>query len=86
MAERGAAGFLSHGVASNHTEAGLEGGHLAVLGGVGHVVDGHTAVLLETYVGKLRDALKGRIIWGLEVKGGCPVVAKVLGVGAGCAG
>jgi hypothetical protein len=67
MAKRGAARFLGHGVAGNHAEAGLEGGHLAIFGGVGHIVHGHAAVLLDAYIGELRDTLKGGVVWGLKV-------------------
>jgi hypothetical protein len=78
--------FLGKRIASQHAEARLEGGHLAVLGGVGHVVDCHAAILLEPDIGELWDALESTVLWGLKVHGGGPVVAEVLGVGAGCAG
>lgn len=86
MAYGSSIGFLGKWVASQHAEAGLKGSHLAVLGGVSHVVDCHAAVLLQSDVGELRNALKGAILWGLEVQGGGPVVAEVLRVGARCAG
>jgi hypothetical protein len=45
-----------------HTESGLEGGHLVVLGAVWHVVDGHSTVLLKTDVGHLGNALEGTVL------------------------
>jgi hypothetical protein len=67
VAEGGTVGFLGHGVAGDHAEAGLEGGEFAVFGTVGHVVHGHAAVLLDTDVSELRDALEGAVLWGLEI-------------------
>lgn len=86
MAQAGFRGLLGRRVAGEHAEAGLEGGHFAVFGGVGHVVDGHAAVLLQSDVGELRDALEGRVLGGLEVERGGPVVGEVFRVGAGGAG
>lgn len=70
---------LGHGVAGEHAEAGLEGGHFAVGGRVRHVVDGHAAVLLDADIGKLRDTLERAVFRGAEVEGGGPVVGEVLG-------
>lgn len=86
MAQAGLAGFLGRGVASKHAEARLEGSHLAIFGGVWHVVDGHAAVLLEPDVCELRHALEGAVFGGLEVERGGPVVGEVFRVGARGAG
>lgn len=80
MTDGGLVSFLGHWVASDHAEAWLKGSHLAVLGAVGHVVDGHAAILLQSNVGELRNALEGAVLGRLEVQGGGPVVAEVLRV------
>lgn len=82
MADGCFVGFFGHWVAGDHAEAGLEGGHLAVLGAVWHVVDGHASVLLEPNIGELRHTVESAVLGRLEVQGGSPVVAEVLGVGA----
>lgn len=72
-------------VADEHAEAGLEGSHGGLGVGGGDVVDCDAAVGLEVFFWELRDAKEGAVA-GAEVKDGCPVVGKVLGKGAGCAG
>jgi hypothetical protein len=77
---------LDHGVASEHAKSGFEGSYFVVLGGIWHVVDCHAAILLQTNVCKLWDALVGAVLGRFEIQRRGPVVAEVFAVGAACAG
>lgn len=78
-------GRARHGVADEHAEAGLEGGHGAAIVGV-RVIDGDAAgAVLEADVGDLVDAVVAAVA-GVEKERGRPVVGEVLGEGAGAAG
>lgn len=61
----------------------LEGGDLGCAAKRLHVVDSDAAILLEPEVCELRDALERAILGRSEVYAGSPVVAHVLGKGAG---
>lgn len=59
--------LLVRRISRDHSEAGLERRHLAVLGAVRHVVYRHSSILLQAEVGELGDALEGAVFRRPEV-------------------